>query len=190
MDLLWDVRQKLKLAMVNVRAEGVIGLLRRIDRSFKQTKATFRAANDDGYFVDLIRPFQPNEVTKAAPLFSKAEADLEAAAITGLQWLMNSPKFEQVAMGADGRPVWMSCVDPRAFALHKYWLSKQDSRDSVKRRRDAQQAKAVAQVASTYLNLRFEAKDLTALPIDMVRGAKDLVTSVRSAAKRTESGTS
>ena len=52
-----------------------------------------------------------------------AENDLEAAAIAGLQWLINAPRFGQIVVGADGLPLWMSCVDPRAFALHKWWVS-------------------------------------------------------------------
>jgi hypothetical protein len=176
-DLLWDVRQKLKLAMVDVRVEGVLGLLRRVDRSFVTSTAPYRATNEDGYYVDLIRPMQPNKMI-SSPTFSDAPEDLEAAAIAG-QWLINAPKFEQIVMGADGRPLWVSCVDPRAFALHKYWLSKRPDREGIKRQRDARQARAAAQVATAYLGLEFNAKDLSALPIAMVRGAKELIATAR-----------
>jgi hypothetical protein len=57
---------------------------------------------------------------------------------------------------------------------NKHWLSKRKDREGVKRRRDAEQARAVAQIASEYLNLKFNAKDLTALPLELVQGAKDL----------------
>ena len=109
-----------------------------------------------------------------------ADDDMTPAAIVGLQWLINAPKFEVVVVGADGRPLLISCIDPRAFALHKFWVSKQPGRNALSRSRDAQQALAVAAVAADYLDLKFNAKDLTALPLELVTEAKDLV----AAAKR------
>lgn len=172
-DLLWDTRRKLSLALVDVREQGVLGLLKRVDRSFAVEANSFRAVNDEGYFVDLIRPLERDEVTAAVKKIGERQ-DLEAAAIIGLQWLINAPKFEHVVMGTDGRPLWMSCIDPRAFALHKYWIGRQAERDPVKRQRDIEQAKAVARVARDYLGLSFEAKALSALPIELVKGAKQL----------------
>ncbi|MFO1171037.1 MAG: GSU2403 family nucleotidyltransferase fold protein [Hyphomicrobiaceae bacterium] len=67
-----------------------------------------------------------------------------------------------------------SCIDPRVFALHKFWMSKQPDREPLKRRRDTAQARAVAMVAKDYLDMTFSAKGLEALPIDMVRCAKEL----------------
>jgi hypothetical protein len=175
-DLLWDVRRRLSLALVDFKTQGVIGLLRRIDRSFAaQPRTGFRAVNGDGYYVDLIRPIEPDEIRFSAGKLGLPEDDLEAAAIVGLQWLINAPKFEQIVMGADGRPVWMCCIDPRAFALHKYWVSKEPTREAIKKRRDVEQAKAVAQVATQYLGLEFKAKDLSALPMQLVQCAKELL---------------
>ena len=172
-DLLVNVRQ-LSLAMAkDVHPEGVMGLLRRADKSFERV-GDYRAVNDEGYYVDLIAPLRPDEVTAPIIRLGKTNDALVAAAIVGLQWLINAPRFEAVVVADDGRPLWMACIDPRAFALHKHWLAKQEDRDGVKRRRDAEQARAVAQVASEYLNLKFNAKDLTALPLALVKGAKDL----------------
>jgi len=170
-DLLWDVRRHLSLALVDTRKEGVMGLLRQVDRSFAARANAFRATNDEGYYVDLIRPLSKTELTKSSPKLGEADDDLEAAAILGLEWLMHAPKFEKVAIGDDGLPMWMSCIDPRAFALHKLWLSKQMDREPVKRRRDLEQAKAVAHVAKDYLDLKFNAKDLSALPLELVKEA-------------------
>jgi Nucleotidyltransferase len=50
-----------------------------------------------------------------------------------------------------------------AFALHKLWVSKQDAREAIKRRRDATQAAAVAEVAQL-IGLKFDKKELAALP--------------------------
>ena len=174
-DLLWDVRRKLSLALIDARAEGVLGLLKKVDRSFAAKRNSFRAINDEGYYVDLLRPLEKDEAQKVIAKIGNADDDLEAAALVGLHWLINAPKFEQTVVGADGRPLWMSCIDPRAFAVHKYWISKRPDRDPVKRARDAAQAKAVAAVATKYLGLAFKAKELSALPIELVQTAKSLL---------------
>lgn len=174
-DLLWDARRKLSLAVLDdVRPEGVIGLLRRVDRTFDSTPGHYRAVNDDGFYVDLIRPLEADEASRAVSKIADLEHDMAASAIVGLQWLINAPRFEQVAIGFDGRPLWMPCIDPRVFALHKLWLSKQAGREPIKRKRDAAQARAVAAISSDYLDLSFSAKDLSALPLDLVKCAKDL----------------
>ena len=96
--------------------------------------------------------------------------------IDGLNWLVNSPRFEATAIAEDGMPVWISCIDPRAFALHKYWLSKQESREAIKKRRDAVQAAAVANVAER-LGLKFNQKELSALPLQLVSQWKEIIKS-------------
>ena len=173
-DLLWDVRRHLSLALIDTRKEGVLGLLRQVDHSFAARANGFRATNDEGYYVDLIRPLTKTELAKTPPKLGQADEDLEAAGILGLEWLIHAPKFERVAIGADGLPLWMSCIDPRAFALHKLWLSKQSGREPVKRRRDLEQARAVAHVAKDYLDLKFTTKDLSALPLELVKEAGSL----------------
>ena len=91
--------------------------------------------------------------------------DLEAAEIRNLQWLVSSPKFKQVVIGDDGYPAAMACPDPRAFALHKIWLSKQPDRDPLKKKRDRHQALAVAFLVSRYLpQYRFAATELKMFP--------------------------
>lgn len=170
LDLLADVRTRLVLAIEDKRREGVLAALRKADASFAVQGDLFRAVNDDGYFVDVIRPMSKNED-------SADEYDLGGlvpVGIDGLSWLINSPRFEATAIAEDGMPVWMSCIDPRAFALHKQWVSMRDSREPIKRRRDAAQAVAVAKVASL-LGLSFDSNDLSALPAPLVSGWKKLL---------------
>jgi hypothetical protein len=174
LDLLWDARRRLRIALVDVQADGVMGILKKVDRSFKRLR-NYRAANADGYYVDLIRPPEKDEMLSTLRGVGDSDDDLEAAAIEGLWWLINSPKFEQIVMGADGVPFRMACVDPRAFALHKYWISKRADRDPLKRRRDHAQALAVATVVAQYLEMPFEGKDLTAIPADVAREAAALL---------------
>lgn len=174
-DLLLDSRQHLSLALAeDLPPDGVMGLLRSADKSFERTDE-FRATNDDGYFVDLIAPMRPNEMSLKAQKLIESNDDLAAASILGLQWLINAPKFEEVCVAEDGRPLFISCIDPRAFALHKFWVSQQVSREPQKRRRDAEQARAVAELAVEYLGMKFKASDLSALPLQLVKAAKQLV---------------
>jgi hypothetical protein len=174
-DLLWDARRRLSLALVDARAEGVLGLLRKVDATFTAQRNSFRAINDDGYYVDIIRAPGKDEMRTAGARVGPVQDDLEAIGFAGMQWLISTPKFEQIVVGSDGLPLWMSCIDPRAFALHKYWVSRRDDREPLKRRRDLTQARAVASVSVQYLQLGFAAKDLSALPAELVQAGPTLV---------------
>ncbi len=173
-DLMYDVRRHISLAVApEVNEAGILGLLRSVDPTFSNKAGDFRAMNDDGYYVDLIRPASKNEGSKN--IQGLTDNDLVPTAIFGLEWLMNAPRFEATVIASDGLPVWVSCIDPRVYALYKYWLAtKAETREPLKKQRDKAQSKEVARVARDYLNLPFEAKSLTALPIDMVKAAKQI----------------
>ena len=88
-----------------------------------------------------------------------------ATEVPNLHWLMNSPRIEAVAIQENGVPVLMSVCDPRAFALHKAWLSDQPDRDPVKKPRDLAQAALVAEMIGTYLpQFPFDARALAMMP--------------------------
>ena len=74
------------------------------------------------------------------------KADLVATEVPGLQWLLNAPKLDGVAIDEDGWPVPMRVPDPRAFALHKAWLSTLPEREPLKKPRDLEQARSVAKL--------------------------------------------
>jgi hypothetical protein len=171
-DLMFDARRRISLAIApEVNATGIVGLLRSVDRTFSHKTGHFRAMNDEGFYVDLIRPSNKDEATTTVR--GLADNDLVPVAMFGLEWLMSAPRFEATVIAADGLPAWMSCIDPRVYALYKHWLAtKAEGRDPLKRPRDKAQAKEVARVARDYLNLPFQAKALSALPIDLVRAAK------------------
>ena len=75
-----------------------------------------------------------------------SRSDLVATEVPGLQWLLNSPKLDAVAIDEDGWPVPIRAPDPRAFALHKAWISSLPTREPIKKPRDLAQARAVAQL--------------------------------------------
>jgi hypothetical protein len=120
---------------------------------------SFRAVNDSNYLVDVIRPTIRRE-TSATDINI---GGFIPVGIDGLSWLVNAPRFEAIAIAEDGLPVWMPCIDPRAFALHKLWLSKRPDRRALAKPRDRAQAKAVAGVARL-LGLAFSKRALSALP--------------------------
>jgi hypothetical protein len=165
-DLLWDARQRMSLVSSTVRRGGIIGLLQKVDRSFQQRRSgDFRAVNRDGYYVDLIRPedrdaMRPDRRTT----IGERRDDLHPAPIFGLHWLVNAPRLETVSIASDGYPVSLVVPDPRAFSLHKLWLSGRRERDPIKRPRDREQARSVATICLRYLHLEFEDAELRSLP--------------------------
>lgn len=185
MDLLWDDRRKISLVLAEEAAQrGVLGVLRSVDPSFALTgPRSFRAANDDGYLVDLIRPvgdgpFARKRVSKGnrKDRIGPVEDDLYGVGIEGLDWLIHSPKMEEVVIGSDGFPLFVSCIDPRVFALHKWWLSRRADRNPRQRPRDASQALTVANLCIHYLGQSLDSPDLRALPDSLRAQAKTLTT--------------
>ncbi len=169
LDLLTDVRTRLVLALDAGIRGGILPALMKADRTFRTQPGSYQAVNDDGYIVDVIRPMTQELQRRRDPTVG----GLTPVAIQGLEWLVNAPRFDEVAIAEDGEPVWLACVDPRAFALHKLWVSKQPMREAQKRPRDVGQAIAVAQVADL-LGLEFKKHDLSALPKALLDGLPEL----------------
>jgi len=171
LDLCFDARRSLRLAMGKLdrqQANGLLGLLQKVDKTYAPMRAegVFRAVNAQGFMVDLItaeRPMRENHpVTFGA-------GDLVAVEVANLHWLINAPRCDVVVIAANGRPVLLRVPDPRAFALHKAWLSQQPSRDPVKRRRDQGQAEIVVSIVGRYLPDRpFSPEQLRFLSLEMI----------------------
>ena len=176
-DLLMDSRFSLRLISKEFGAKGLIGLLQKIDHSFAPlARNSYRAANREGFLVDLIKPTPKNIMsTSGKSRFSADEEDLQAIEIEGLSWLVNSPKVSAVVIDQRGYPLEYSCPDPRAFALHKLWLSRRADRDAAKRVRDGMQALVVADLIRAQLpHLSFDSNDLQALPLALRQLAPEL----------------
>ncbi len=171
-DLLFDARARLSLVAeavpgADLEREGLIGLLRSIDKSFEPMgTGSFRAVNRDGFMVDLIQPLPPDRMARSPrSRIGTSPEDLSAVEIEGLAWLVNSPKVSAVTLDARGYPVGLVVPDPRAFALHKAWLAARDDRDPLKRGRDAGQARLVAGLVAERLpHLSFDDPVLGAIP--------------------------
>jgi hypothetical protein len=166
-DLLWDADEALELATTGVRREGIMGILQRVDRTFVADYG-FNARNADGYIVDLLC-----RESDDLPTIGGA-GGLAATPMEGVDWLLAAPRFEQIIIGEDGRPLWIVVPEPRTFALHKLWVSRRDSRQPLKRPRDASHAHVVAELVHTYLRLPFSAKDMPWLPPVLTRLIREL----------------
>ena len=174
-DLMMDVRAKIKIAVSEKMPEGgLMALLKKADSSFVPVyERGFRARNRDGYFVDIVKP-EPAPPRRDEPSNLAPGDTLEASLIKSLKWLLSSPRFSDVALGADGFPVPIVCPDPRAYALHKIWMASQMDRDPLKKGRDRAQAIAVASMVVDRLpHLRFSADDLRNFPKEITNIVDD-----------------
>jgi hypothetical protein len=123
--------------------------------------------------VDLLKP-EPRPEHLLEKRRVGANGDLVAAEIQNLQWLVSSPKFNQIIIGDDGYPAVMAVPDPRAFALHKLWLSRQTDREPIKRKRDKEQALAVGLPVLHYLpHLAFTPEELKMFPKSVITAAAE-----------------
>lgn len=176
-DLLLDARRRLRLIGPTASIDGLAGILRKVDNSFRPvTAGAFRAINDSGLMVDLIEPMPRAASRPKAASRVGSDDSLHAIEIEGLQWLQNAPQFNAILVDERGFPLRMSTPDPRAFALHKLWLSERKDRDPLKAARDHHQSIAVAQLVQTYLPaLSFEDDTLSALPLELRNRAPELL---------------
>lgn len=177
LDLLFDARHRIRLiTSEGTHERSLLKLLQRVDHSFERLPRTFSAVNRDGFVVDLIKPMpEPPWKSEREQIAPDGETDLVAVAVEGLAWLESAPLFEAMAIDERGVPITMAVPDPRAFVVHKLWLSGLPSRPPVQRQRDRAQAEAVAGlVARHLLHLPYDAAALTALPRALVQAARPL----------------
>lgn len=182
-DLLYDSRDRLRFLAPDAREDGLRGILRDADASFQpMTPGGYRAVNDTGFIVDLIMPMPAPPSRDPGPArIGSSPDDMTAAEIEGLSWLQNSPQVQQTVVDERGFPVRLDVPDPRAFALHKLWVSERPDRDRMKARRDAEQARAVTGLVLRYLpQLRFDDTALGALPQALRARTGDLVSQART----------
>ena len=182
-DLLLDARASLKLVAPELKGTGLIGQLRKVDRSFAAAPGSFRAANDEGFLVDLITPQSNASTPPPRRRIGETSDDQAAAEIEGLEWLQNSKSISEIVIDEKGLPARICTPDPRAFAVHKAWLSQRPDRDPGKARRDLAQASAVAELVREHLpNSPFDAEALQAFPAKVRTESLSLIQ--RSAGRR------
>lgn len=178
-NFLWDNRKKVDLAAES-EVEGFLAVLKKADRSFKRSNQMFRAINKQGYMADLIVP-EPKHPLVAMQEQMGNEYDLKASGIGSLRWLVNAPKVEAIAIDKKGYPFRMVVPDPRAFAIHKLWVSEQLNRKADKAKRDSEQAITVADLIIDRLpQFKFELNELKMFPKEVAEKGLKAATRNRS----------
>jgi len=183
-DLLWDNRKDVQLLEVSapgvprVKPTTFIGVLQKVDPSFTlDSNADCRAINKSGVMVDLVRPRAKSFHDEKGPMtVFPAQEDIDdiwPAAIFDMNWLLSLPCVEHPIVALDGSMAMGRTIDPRAFALHKAWLSRKDNRDPLKTDRDLGQAKAVGRLIQDRLP-QFEIADIPSFPSSLLNLAKRL----------------
>lgn len=166
-DLLIDSRKQLKLMITDpsIAESGILGLLCKADKTFRKLRTqAYTAANDQGFMVDLIKPAL-NPPWKKDALQDNDKNDLNPVEVPNLEWLLSSRRFGSIVLDTSGTPAKMVCPDPRAFAVHKKWISTQVEREAEKRSRDSFQAKAVIELTlSKFPHLPLKKSDLSYFP--------------------------
>lgn len=151
-DLLWDVRQRIRFATQLARVDSsVLGLLQKVDKSFRlRTLQKYTAVNQDGFEVDILRREQQPDDPHPIRL-SEDEDDFWVTQARNAHRLMDAPPFSAVVVASNGKMARMHTLHPTAFAQFKRWLGGLADRDPLKRRRDVLQADVVEHLVKGYL---------------------------------------
>lgn len=187
-DLLWNHHTKLSLgATAAVKTEGLLGLLKKADKTFQiDPRNSFRARSSKGFMVDLIRQMPDPPWADEPDRFF--ESDLVATDIRNMTWMLNAPHIHVPAIAMDGRCLMMNVPDPRAFTLFKVWLSRQDDREPTKKLRDIEQARAVARLIQDKLPQYDRWGSLHSFPNEVMNLAAEQLEPVRESLHRRQRG--
>jgi hypothetical protein len=144
---------------------SLMAILQKADKSFQRmAHQHFRAANDQGFLVDLIRQM-PAPPWKNEPESIGAVDDLVATDIWNMNWLLNAPRVNALAIAVNGTVFPISAPDPRAYCAFKLWLAQADERNPQKKSRDLAQAKAVyALIKDRLPHLHKNWAEITSIP--------------------------
>lgn len=180
-DLLWDHKARVSLATFGktpddgpggVMEPSLLAILQKVDKSFQIVQGqSFRAANDKGYMVDLIRQM-PNPPWKDEPDRFFSDGDLIATDIWNMKWLLNAPRVQQTAIALNGNMFPICAPDPRAYAMFKLWLGESVERNPLKKSRDLAQALALAALVKDKLpHLAKNWNQISSFPAEIARDA-------------------
>jgi hypothetical protein len=130
-DLAWSKAQ------AEPNARTLWSLLKAVDPTYTvNSERPFQARNASAYEVEiLVAP------SRAAGMFGTDQP--RPIALPEQEWLLRGCTVDRVVVCRDASPARIVAPDPRWFALHKLWLSRQDKRNPLKRTKDAKQGRAL-----------------------------------------------
>lgn len=151
-DLMWDVRKRLSFVTRMGQLEiTMLKLLQKVDTTFRlRTEQSYTAVNSKGFEVDIIRREIRGDDPHPLRLTDSVD-ELFAVPVDRLERLQSGKRFSEMIVSTTGHMARMNTVHPLLFAAHKRWMSEQESRDPLKRRRDLLQADLVEQLVDQYL---------------------------------------
>lgn len=111
--------------------------LKQVDSTFIVNLASSKTViNKNGYKVDLLASKTVRDKISSARPWKPEVLD-------GQEWLTMGRPVSAVVIDFNGWPVAVAAPDPRYFALHKIWLSKQPTRPTIKRTKDKRQGETL-----------------------------------------------
>jgi len=144
-DFLWDSRSKLTMSVWDASKPKIIEIIKSVDPTFVRQPNGYSAMSDKGFLVEIIKPEKKAPWLDFSTVIS--EGDFTPSPIKALNWLVNAPKIEAAGIDEKGFPFPIVAPDPRAFVIYKFWMGREcPDRAAIKRKRDIEQAEAVAQV--------------------------------------------
>lgn len=124
------------------RGRVIWEMLKAIDPTFTvNTERGFQARNASAYEVELL--VAPS---RAATMFRTDQP--RPVPLPEQEWLLQGTPVDRTVICRDASPARIVAPDPRWFALQKLWMSVQDKRNPLKRRKDVRQGKALLDAVS------------------------------------------
>ena len=122
---------------------------------------TMLKAVDQTYTINSERPFQARNAKAYEFELLSAESRIETMhrldkpkpiPLPEQEWLLPGTRVAHVVVGRDSSPACIVAPDPRWFALQKLWMSAQEKRNPLKRKKDASQGRALLDAIRTHMS--------------------------------------
>ena len=150
-DLLLDTRKYLSFVTTMDRLDtSLLSVFKKVDKTFElREDQLYTAVNADGFEIDVVR--RAAKDGDPHPLrVSKYEEDFWAVQISTGSNLLDGGYFEQAVVATSGHMAMVRAPAPASFVRVKQKLATMRSRDPLKARKDALQAKIVSQLVRDY----------------------------------------
>ncbi len=150
-DLLLDTRKYLSFVTTMERLDtSMLAVLQKVDKTFElRSDQLYTAVNSEGFEIDIVR--RAAKADDPHPLrVSKFEEDFWAVQISTGSNLLDGGHFEQAVVATSGHMATMRVPAPMNFVRVKKKLATMRTRDPLKARKDALQARVVEQLIQTY----------------------------------------
>lgn len=150
-DLLLDTRKYLSFVTTMDRLDtSLLSVFKKVDKTFElREDQLYTAVNADGFEIDVVR--RTAKDGDPHPLrVSKYEEDFWAVQISTGSNLLDGGYFEQAVVATSGHMAMVRAPAPTSFVRVKQKLATMRSRDPLKARKDALQAKIVSQLVRDY----------------------------------------